>query len=194
MVCTTKTSLHNHVVREWTSADGKLLRIEQGDITRVAVDAIVNAANSRLAGGGGVDGAIHRAAGPAIMAELDAIRAKIGHCAPGGAVATSAGRLNARYIFHAVGPVYRGGAEGEPEQLASCYRSCLAMAAERELASIAFPAISTGIYGYPFKEAAEIALREIQGFLDKASSVEETRIVLFGDEALREFEAVLKRS
>jgi O-acetyl-ADP-ribose deacetylase (regulator of RNase III) len=179
--------------REWVSAGGKLLRIEQGDITRVAADAIVNAANSGLAGGGGVDGAIHRAAGPSVMAELDAIRAKIGHCPPGSAVATAAGRLKARYIFHAVGPVYRGGAEGEPEQLASCYKTCLAMAAERNLASIAFPAISTGIYGYPLKEAAEIALGEIRSFLEAASSVEEARMVLFGDDALREFEAVLGR-
>jgi O-acetyl-ADP-ribose deacetylase (regulator of RNase III) len=178
-------------VRQWTSPHGKILRIEPGDITRVTADAIVNAANSRLAGGGGVDGAIHRAAGPSVMAELDAIRAKVGHCPTGSAVPTAAGRLNARYIFHAVGPVFRGGAEGEPEQLASCYRTCLAMAAERDLASIAFPAISTGIYGYPLREAAAIALREIKEFLEKPSSLQEARMVLFGEDALREFDRAL---
>ena len=111
------------------------MRLEEGDITRVEADAIVNAANARLAGGGGVDGAIHRAAGPGVMAELNAIRAKIGHCPAGQAVATKAGKLRALYIFHAVGPVYRGGGEGEAEQLASCYRECLRMAAERDLES-----------------------------------------------------------
>jgi len=112
---------------------GKAMRLEEGDITRVEADAIVNAANSRLAGGGGVDGAIHRAAGPGVMAELDEIRAQIGHCRTEQAVATKAGKLRALYIFHAVGPVYRGGGEGEAEQLASCYRECLQMEAERDL-------------------------------------------------------------
>jgi O-acetyl-ADP-ribose deacetylase (regulator of RNase III) len=185
-------AFHNYVVREWHSHNGKLLRIEQGDITTVSADVIVNAANSHLAGGGGVDGAIHRAAGPSVMAELDRIRAAIGHCPTGSAVATSAGRLKAQYIFHAVGPVFHGGVKGEPAQLASCYKTCLAMAAERELASIAFPAISTGIYGYPLREAAEIALRELRRFLGEPSSVSQASMVLFGEEALREFESVLE--
>jgi O-acetyl-ADP-ribose deacetylase len=175
-------------VTEWRSGIGKTMRLEEGDITRVEADAIVNAANSRLAGGGGVDGAIHRAAGPRVMAELDAIRAKIGHCPTGQAVATKAGKLRALYIFHAVGPVYRGGGEGEAEQLASCYRECLRMATERDLQSIAFPAISTGIYGYPMEEAARIAVREIWEFLERPGPVKEVRVVLFDEEALRAFE------
>jgi O-acetyl-ADP-ribose deacetylase (regulator of RNase III) len=175
-------------VSEWKSRLGKALRLEEGDITLVEADVIVNAANSRLAGGGGVDGAIHRAAGPGVMAELDEIRARIGHCPTGQAVATKAGRLRASYIFHAVGPVYRGGGEGEAELLASCYRECLRMAAERDLKSIAFPAISTGIYGYPLNEAAAIAVREIRGFLENPSSLSEARVILFGKEALRAFE------
>jgi O-acetyl-ADP-ribose deacetylase (regulator of RNase III) len=123
---------------DWKSADGRKILLVEGDITRVAVDAIVNAANSALAGGGGVDGAIHAAGGPEIMRELDAIRRKIGRCPTGQAVATGAGRLPARYVFHAVGPVYRDGQSGEPELLASCYRQCLAMAEERDLATHQF--------------------------------------------------------
>lgn len=169
----------------------KKIRLEEGDITRVEVDAIVNAANSGLAGGGGVDGAIHRAAGPSVMDELREIRKKIGRCETGHAVVTGAGRLEARYIFHAVGPVYRGGREGEAEALASCYRECLRLAAERELKTIAFPAISTGIYGYPMDEAAAIAVREIRDFLGQPSSIEEVRVVLFGQEALRIFQDAL---
>jgi len=178
-------------VTRWTSATGKVLRIEEGDITRVKADAIVNAANAALAGGGGVDGAIHRAAGPSVMDELAEIRKKIGRCETGRAVVTGAGKLSASYIFHAVGPVYRGGAEGEPGLLASCYRACLDLAAERDLTTIAFPAISTGIYGYPIDEAAAIAIREIRAFLNQPSSLAEVRIVLFGQAALRSFETAL---
>src|SRR5579872_2195539 len=137
---------------EWTSGTGKKLILQEGDITRVAVDAIVNAANSSLAGGGGVDGAIHRAGGPEIMRELDGIRQKAGGCPTGSAVATGAGRLPAKYVFHAVGPVYRDGRHREPGLLASCYRKCLELAEERGVATITFPAISTGIYGYPLEE------------------------------------------
>ncbi len=164
------------------------MRLEEGDITRVEADAIVNAANSLLVGGGGVDGAIHRAAGPTVMVELDEIRAKIGHCPVGQAVATKAGKLRALYSFHAVGPVNPGGGEGEAEQLASCYRECLSMAAERDLRSIAFPAISTGAYGYPLEEAARIAVREIREVLERPGPVNEVRVVLFNKEALRAFE------
>ncbi|HYM12322.1 MAG TPA: macro domain-containing protein, partial [Bryobacterales bacterium] len=134
-----------------------VLALWEGDITKFAADAIANAANSALAGGGGVDGAIHRAGGPAIMRELDAIRAKIGRCPTGSAVATGAGKLAAQYVLHAVGPVYRDGRQGEPELLASCYRTCLRLAEERAAKTIAFPSISTGIYGYPMEAAAEVA-------------------------------------
>jgi O-acetyl-ADP-ribose deacetylase (regulator of RNase III) len=137
------------------------VRLTLGDITRVPADVIVNAANSALAGGGGVDGAIHRAGGPSIMEELRAIRNRIGSCPTGSAVATGPGALPARWIFHAVGPVYRGGKHGESERLASCYRTCLQMADEREAASITFPSISTGAYGYPVTEAAAVALEAI---------------------------------
>jgi O-acetyl-ADP-ribose deacetylase (regulator of RNase III) len=178
-------------VTHWISSSGKRLLLERGDITRVEVDAIVNAANSALAGGGGVDGAIHDAAGPTVMAELDEIRARIGHCPTGKAVVTKAGRLHAQCIVHAVGPVYRGGDRGEAELLASCYREALRMAAERGLKSVAFPAISTGIYGYPIREAAEIAIRETRSVLEEATSVEEVRFVLFGEGALRAFESAL---
>src|SRR5580692_185917 len=137
---------------------GKKLRLVIGDITKIPVDAIVNAANSGLRGGGGVDGAIHRAGGPAIMRELDEIRAKTGGCSTGSAVATSAGSLPARFVFHAVGPIYRDGRHGEPEQLASCYRTCLDLAERHGVHTISFPAISTGVYGYPLEDAAGIAL------------------------------------
>ncbi len=168
------------------------MRLEEGDITTVEADAIVNAANSRLTVGAGVDGAIHRAAGSSVGTELGAIRAKMGKCPAGEAVVTKAGRLRAQYIFHAVGPVYRGGDEGEADELASCYRECLQLAAEKNLKSVAFPAISTGIYGYPMDEAAQIAIREIRRFLEQPSSVEEVRVVLFGGEALTTFRQALK--
>jgi O-acetyl-ADP-ribose deacetylase (regulator of RNase III) len=151
------------------------LQLLRGDITKIAVDAIVNAANSMLAGGGGVDGAIHRAGGPEIMKELDAIRERIGQCNTGSAVVTSAGRLPARYVFHAVGPRYRDGSHGEPEQLASCYSTCLDLAAQNDVKSISFPSISTGIYGYPIDDAADIAVRTVAEWL--RAHAEPVRIV-----------------
>jgi O-acetyl-ADP-ribose deacetylase (regulator of RNase III) len=158
----------------------KVLRLVTGDITRVAADAIVNAANSALAGGGGVDGAIHRAGGPSIMKELHGIRRQIGSCPAGSAVATGAGALPARWVFHAVGPIYRGGGQGEAQALASCYRTCLALAQEREAGSISFPSISTGAYGYPVAEAAHIALDVVTGFLQGPEAVpREVTFVLF---------------
>jgi O-acetyl-ADP-ribose deacetylase (regulator of RNase III) len=161
-------------------ANGKVIRLVVGDITRVPADAMVNAANARLAGGGGVDGAIHRAGGPSIMRELDAIRAKTGGCPTGGAVVTSAGNLPARYVFHAVGPVYRGGGQGEAPLLASCYRTCLRLAEERGAGVISFPSISTGVYGYPIEKAAPIALREVIHHLSQpAGAVREVIFVLF---------------
>src|SRR5215831_14629162 len=168
---------------EWTNSLGRRIRLVEGDITRVRVDAIVNAANAALAGGGGVDGAIHRAGGPEIMRELDRIRARIGRCPTGTAVATTAGKLPAKYVFHAVGPVYRDGRQGEPELLAACYRKCLELAEEYEIGSIAFPAISTGIYGYPLREAAEIALGEVKSHLHGEVKLEHAIFVLFGREA-----------
>ena len=164
----------------WTARTGKTLKLSTGDITRVAADAIVNAANSALAGGGGVDGAIHRAGGPSLMAELDQIRARIGRCPTGSAVSTGAGALPARYVFHAVGPVYRDGRHGEPELLASCYRKCFDLAEEHGARSIAFPAISTGVYGYPLPEAAAIAVGEVARQLERAEcAVQEAVFVLF---------------
>ena len=125
------------------------LRVVQGDITKLTTTAIVNAANSSLLGGGGVDGAIHRAAGPELLAECQLIRARQGGCKVGEAVITGGGRLPAAYVIHTVGPRWNGGQRGEPEKLASCYRNSLRLAADKELASVAFPGISTGIYGYP---------------------------------------------
>jgi len=144
---------------------GKVIELVLGDITRQAVDAIVNAANSTLLGGGGVDGAIHRAGGPAILDECRAIRAARGECPTGEAVLTGGGGLPARYVIHAVGPVWRGGDEGEPELLASCYRNSLRIAAEHGFQSVAFPSISTGIYGYPVSLAATKALATVASFL-----------------------------
>lgn len=159
---------------------GKKLRLVVGDITKIRVDAIVNAANSRLAGGGGVDGAIHRAGGPAIMRELDAIRDAKGGCPTGSAVATGAGSLPAKHVFHAVGPVYRDGRHREPEQLANCYRACLELAEQQGIRSISFPAISTGAYGYPLEEAARIALETIAARLREDSCpVKDVLFVLF---------------
>jgi O-acetyl-ADP-ribose deacetylase len=161
---------------QWNARTGKTLTLTTGDITHVTADAIVNAANSALAGGGGVDGAIHRAGGASIMRELDEMRG----CETGCAVVTTAGALPAQYVFHAVGPIYRDGRHGEPAQLASCYRKCLELAEERSVRTISFPAISTGAYGYPAEEAAAIALETVATQLDKAEThVREVFLVLF---------------
>jgi O-acetyl-ADP-ribose deacetylase (regulator of RNase III) len=176
----------------WTAHTGKTLKLTTGDITRVPADAIVNAANSALAGGGGVDGAIHRAGGPSIMAELDQIRPRIGRCPTGSAVATAAGALPARHVFHAVGPVYRDGQHGEPELLASCYRKCFELAAEHGARTVSFPAISTGVYGYPLREAAAIAVSEAARQLEHAEgAVEEVIFVLFDRSAYDVFAQAL---
>jgi O-acetyl-ADP-ribose deacetylase (regulator of RNase III) len=142
-------------------AGGERICLEQGDITRLSVDAIVNAANASLLGGGGVDGAIHRAAGPELLAECRAI----GGCPPGGARLTSGYRLPAGHVIHTVGPVWRGGNADEHEVLSRCYRSCLALAQDQRFREIAFPAISTGIYGFPRDEAARIALASVRAHL-----------------------------
>src|SRR6476646_3275230 len=173
---------------EWTSPSGRKIGLREGDITEIAVDAMANAANSALAGGGGVDGAIHRAGGPSIMREL----ADFGGCPTGSAVATGAGKLPARYVFHAVGPVYRDGRHGEAELLAGCYRKCLELAVEREVRTISFPAISTGIYGYPQKEAAEIAIREVRRHLERPdTTVDRVVFVLYGRSAYDVYREIL---
>ncbi len=151
------------------------LVVVQGDITREAVDAIVNAANSSLLGGGGVDGAIHRAAGPGLLEECRGL----GGCPPGKARMTKGYRLPARHVIHTVGPIWEGGLAGEDETLASCYRESLRLAEEAGLSSVAFPSISTGIYGFPIERACRIAVREIRSFLATATNVTTVRAVTF---------------
>ena len=157
------------------------LALVRGDITRKRVDAIANAANEGLMGGGGVDGAIHRAGGPAIMAECSAIRAKQGGCPTGQAVITTGGNLPAKHVIHTVGPIWRGGNSGEAELLASCYRESLRLAVEHNIKTIAFPSISTGVYGYPVAQAAVVALNAVKQFLAAHDGLDEVRFVLFDD-------------
>ena len=158
------------------------LQLLKADITTIKVDVIVNAANSSLAGGGGVDGAIHKAGGPAIMRELDVIREKEGGCATGSAVVTSAGNLPAKYVFHAVGPRYRDGQNGERELLVSCYATCLQLAAERNVKTMSFPSISTGIYGYPIEEAAELAVSTVADWLrEHTGPLHTVKLIQFSD-------------
>ena len=166
------------------------LTLVQGDITRQTVDAIANAANASLVGGGGVDGAIHRTGGPAIMAECDRIRATAGGCPTGTAVMTTAGKLAAKAVIHTAGPRWRGGKGGEAELLASCYRSCLELAVKNGFRTIAFPSISTGIYGYPIERAAAVALSEVGAFLAASPmALDEVRFVLYSTEDLAVYEA-----
>lgn len=161
----------------------------QGDITRLAVDAIVNAANTSLLGGGGVDGAIHRAAGPEL---LEACR-KLNGCATGDAKATPGFHLPATWIFHAVGPVWQGGNSNEDELLAGCYRRCLELAREHQVRSIAFPAISTGVYRFPPERAARIALATVREHV-KASGVDEVQFVCFGAETFALYQHLLAKN
>jgi O-acetyl-ADP-ribose deacetylase (regulator of RNase III) len=158
------------------------ITVIQGDITTLEVDAIVNAANSGLMGGGGVDGAIHRAAGPALLEECRAIVAKQGGCPAGDAVITGAGRLPCKKVIHTVGPVWHGGGRGERELLASCYRKSLLLAEEAGLAGIAFPNISTGVYGYPKTEAAEIACKTVKSTLPEVPGIKKVIFVCFDRE------------
>ncbi len=159
----------------------------QADITRLAVDAIVNAANESLLGGGGVDGAIHRAAGPELLAECRTL----GGCGTGEARITRGYRLPARHVIHAVGPVWHGGGRGEADKLASCYRESLALAAARGLRSIAFPAISCGIYGYPIPEAARIAVGSTASVIENEPAIERVIFVCFNPDILRAYAAAL---
>ncbi|MFN7986932.1 MAG: O-acetyl-ADP-ribose deacetylase [Thermoanaerobaculia bacterium] len=164
--------------------DAQGLVIVRGDITRERVDAIVNAANSSLLGGGGVDGAIHAAAGPGLVEEC----ARLGGCPTGEARMTKGYRLPARHVIHTVGPVWHGGSAGEDDALASCYRASLRLAEEAGLASVAFPSISTGIYGFPIERACRIALREIRAFLAVARCVRLVKVVTFGARDLEVYE------
>jgi O-acetyl-ADP-ribose deacetylase (regulator of RNase III) len=166
------------------------LQAVRADITGLAIDAIVNAANSTLLGGGGVDGAIHRAAGPELLAECR----KLGGCKTGDAKITKGYNLPVKHVIHAVGPVWRGGAQGEPELLAACYRRSLELAREHGCRSIAFPAISCGIYGYPMAAGAKIAVRETGAFLGKHPSIDRVVFALFDDAAVKIYAAELARA
>jgi O-acetyl-ADP-ribose deacetylase (regulator of RNase III) len=165
------------------------LELVQGDITKQDVDAIVNAANSSLLGGGGVDGAIHRAAGPELLAECRTL----GGCETGSAKITRGYKLKARHVIHAVGPIYHDGKQGEPALLASAYRTSLELASQHHCASIAFPAISTGAYGYPLEDAARIAFRTIIEYLEQHPEIKLVRLVLYDARALAIHERVLEQ-
>jgi len=165
----------------------------QGDITRQTSDAIVNAANSSLMGGGGVDGAIHRAGGPAILEECREIVARQGRLPAGKSVITTGGNLKAKYVIHTVGPIWYGGSKNEAELLRSAYRECLKLANENKLASISFPSISTGAYGYPVDEAAKIAVSTVVSFLkQQATSLKEVVFVLFDSQTYRSYRSALQ--
>jgi O-acetyl-ADP-ribose deacetylase (regulator of RNase III) len=165
-----------------------VLELVEGDITQQDTDAIVNAANTTLRGGGGVDGAIHRAGGPKILEEC----IKIGGCPTGEARMTTGGNLKARYVIHTVGPVYRDGLHREPQLLASCYRESLKLASDKGLRTVAFPSISTGAYGYPVGEAARIALKTVKDYLMEHPEIARVRFVLFGRSAFEAFEKALQ--
>ena len=162
----------------------------QADIAKLAVDAIVNAANESLLGGGGVDGAIHRAAGPELLAECR----RLGGCPTGEARLTAGYRLPARYVIHTVGPVWHGGTRNEPELLARCYRNSLRLAEDHQLASVAFPAISCGVYAYPIEQAVTIAVREVRNFLVSAQLLSTVIFACFSDDMLREYQSALTRA
>lgn len=154
----------------------------KGDITTLKVDAIVNAANSSLMGGGGVDGAIHRKGGPQILEECKIIRREQGECKTGNAVYTSAGNLPAKYVIHTVGPIWYGGKNDEPQLLSQCYINSLSIAEKLEIKSIAFPNISTGVYRFPKEQAVQIAIRSVKEFIEKGTPIEEIIFVCFDDD------------
>ena len=165
-----------------------ILELVEGDITRQDTDAIVNAANAALRPGGGVDGAIHRAGGPAIEAACR----RLGGCPTGEARLTTGGNLKARYVIHTVGPVYKDGRNHEPELLASCYRESLKLASANGIKSLAFPSISTGVYGYPMEDAAKVALKAVSDYLAHHPEIERVRFVLFGRAAYKVYEKTLQ--
>jgi O-acetyl-ADP-ribose deacetylase (regulator of RNase III) len=168
-----------------------MLEIVRGDITHISADVIVNAANSSLRGGGGVDGAIHRAGGPGIMADLEARYGAQRHCPTGRAVVSTAGRLRARWVIHAVGPVWRGGAAGEADMLASTYRSALEIADSLGARTIAVPAISCGVYGYPLEEGARVAVGTVRAHLDGPTSLTRATFVLLSGDVFDAFAATM---
>ena len=165
-----------------------VLELVEGDITQQDTEALVNAANEQLRVGGGVDGAINRAGGPKIQEEAR----KIGRCPTGQAVITTGGNLKARYVIHTVGPIYRDGHSGEPELLASAYRESLKIASQRGIKSLAFPSLSTGVYGYPVADAARVALTTVKDYLTQHPEIELVRFVLFGKPTFEAFSAVLQ--
>lgn len=172
---------------------GTVIELKQGDITEEEVDAVVNAANSRLAGGGGVDGAIHRKGGPVIAEQCREIISKIGRLETGKAVYTDAGNLPVRYVIHTVGPVWRGGENGEPELLARAYRSSLEVAAELGVSTVAFPSISTGAYGYPVAQAARVAIEAVTDYLvQHPDRLKEVRFVLFDSDTFSAYRDALR--
>lgn len=171
-----------------------LLSFKVGDITKSKVDAIVNAANPRLAGGGGVDGAIHKAGGPSIARECAEIISKIGRLDTGAAVATSAGALSAKFVIHTVGPVWHGGEKGEPELLKNAYINSLKVAIEIGAKTVAFPSISTGIYGYPVEKAAKVAVKTVYDFLKENEWFKEVTFVLFDERTFSVYLRALKEN
>ena len=168
-----------------------MISVKQDDITTMTTDAIVNAANSSLLGGGGVDGAIHRKGGPQILEECKVIRNKQGGCATGEAVITSGGLLPAKFVIHTVGPVWHGGNSNEKQLLANAYKNSLKIAEEKNLSSVAFPNISTGVYGFPKQEAAEIAISSVKEFMKNASSVKEVIFVCYDEENYEIYQRLL---
>jgi O-acetyl-ADP-ribose deacetylase (regulator of RNase III) len=174
---------------------GTTLKCVKGDITREKVDAIVNAANSGLKNGGGVDGAIHRAGGPVIDRECRDIIAEIGRLEAGHAVITSGGNLPAKHVIHTVGPVWQGGAKKEPGVLASCYLECLKLATARGLHNVAFPAISTGVYGYPPEKAASVAVAAVMDFIkSSATTVKTVKFVLYDEQSLKIYQRIFEKA
>lgn len=166
------------------------LSVLKADITGVSVDIIVNAANPSLSGGGGVDGAIHRKGGPGILEECQQIRNRQGPCKTGSAVITTAGNLPAKYVIHTVGPVWNGGNADERQKLADCYQACLELCVKHDCRSIAFPCISTGVYGFPKKQAAQIALATVKGF-DHGNAIDQVIFVCFDDESFQIYQSLM---